>query len=253
MAPPKRVQKRWIPAAIAGAVALGGAIWGSSAKKKAAKKQREFALEQQRLANEYNSPKAQLERFKEANLNPNLIYGHGASSAGTYEKASEEGVGGEFQQIDLSQVGGAIGQVHDLTLKKAGMDKLEAETRKINQETDIGYGRWLVEKKALAQRQNDKDAVLSYDRAIKNMEMNTQAEYRTSHEGSGGVGHFKGQQEILTKKAALRKINAEITDINNRNKAIKELNKLLDSLPPGQAGSKALQIGLNIIITKFSK
>ena len=35
-------------------------------------------LEMWNLQNEYNSPSAQMERFKEAGLNPNLIYGPGS-------------------------------------------------------------------------------------------------------------------------------------------------------------------------------
>lgn len=54
-------------------------------------------LEMWNLANEYNSPKAQMRRFEEAGLNPNLVYGQGTpGNAGTiprYEAPRREAVG----------------------------------------------------------------------------------------------------------------------------------------------------------------
>lgn len=42
-------------------------------------KQNEFNLEMWNKQNEYNSPQAQMQRFAEAGLNPNLIYSHGSN------------------------------------------------------------------------------------------------------------------------------------------------------------------------------
>lgn len=94
----------WASAAIAGGASIGGTIIGASATQKANHDARNFALmaydlekedAQKRwlqetewnekmwhLANQYNSPMAQMERFKEAGLNPNLIYGQNNSSPG---------------------------------------------------------------------------------------------------------------------------------------------------------------------------
>ena len=144
-----------IPALIAGGLALGGAIYGAVSKAKQAKKQREFLAEQQRIANEYNAPKAQMDRFKQANLNPNLIYGSGQAAAGTYAETSSEGQGGQFQPVDLSQVGGSIGTIYDLRMKKAGMDKLEEETRKTHTETNIITQKWIIDKINYAKNQNN--------------------------------------------------------------------------------------------------
>lgn len=90
------------------------------------KKTRDFNLEMYRrqrydnladwnMQNEYNLPKNQIKRFKEAGLNPNLIYGNGAAAGGnaspppanqtkSYEhKAAEFNLGGIADAIMLGQ------------------------------------------------------------------------------------------------------------------------------------------------------
>ena len=77
-----------------GAMQIGGNIIQNRANRREARKQRKWNEEQwQReadyntkmfhLTNEYNSPLKQMERFKQAGLNPHLIYGKGSASAGT--------------------------------------------------------------------------------------------------------------------------------------------------------------------------
>jgi|SRR5690625_3834110 len=83
----------WIPIATAGASLLGG-ILGQKAQRKGQQKQRSHEMqlaqyqyqkdkEMWHMMNEYNSPKAQMERFAEAGLNPNLIYGQGTAGQAT--------------------------------------------------------------------------------------------------------------------------------------------------------------------------
>lgn len=43
-------------------------------------KQRQHALADWSMQNEYNSPQSQMQRLREAGLNPNLVYGHGADA-----------------------------------------------------------------------------------------------------------------------------------------------------------------------------
>lgn len=89
-----------LPSLISGGINLIGSALGN----KAGLKQQQLAndanmrlaqykyekdLEQWNRENDYNSPKSQMQRFADAGLNPNLIYGQGssgnASSAPTYE------------------------------------------------------------------------------------------------------------------------------------------------------------------------
>lgn len=88
-----------VAAITAGTSLLGGAI-GAGAQSSANKtnlaiakmnneynarmqsQQNAYNLDMWNKQNDYNSPAAQLQRYKDAGLNPNLIYGNGASSAG---------------------------------------------------------------------------------------------------------------------------------------------------------------------------
>jgi hypothetical protein len=45
--------------------------------------QNEYNLDMWKMQNEYNSPQAQMQRFQEAGLNPNLIYGQGSAGNAT--------------------------------------------------------------------------------------------------------------------------------------------------------------------------
>lgn len=82
--------------------------------------QRKDALADWQMQADYNSPHAQMERLKAAGLNPNLVYGNGAtaemgtpvrsSSTGSYSpKVSEQNLApnnpfGEFQNANLQQI-----------------------------------------------------------------------------------------------------------------------------------------------------
>lgn len=76
--------------ATAASTALGvgqgilGAFQNRANKRHAIKmmdKQREWALADWNMQNEYNSPRAQMQRLQEAGLNPNLVYGQGVQGA----------------------------------------------------------------------------------------------------------------------------------------------------------------------------
>lgn len=64
-------------AAISGGAGLIGSGLQYLFNKKLAEKQNEYNLNMWKLQAEYNSPQAQMERFRAAGLNPNLIYGQG--------------------------------------------------------------------------------------------------------------------------------------------------------------------------------
>lgn len=59
-------------------------------------------LQQWNLENEYNSPAAQMQRFADAGLNPNLIYGQNNYSASSPELKPATYDPGEYQPVDHS-------------------------------------------------------------------------------------------------------------------------------------------------------
>lgn len=64
---------------VQGAFTLGGLALQHKYNKELADIQNQYNLDMWNRQNEYNSPQAQMQRFQEAGLNPNLIYGQGTS------------------------------------------------------------------------------------------------------------------------------------------------------------------------------
>ena len=73
--------KELIPLAISGANAVSQMVTNNANRKFALEMyqmQRRDAINDRDTANQYNSPKEQMQRLREAGLNPNLVYGSGA-------------------------------------------------------------------------------------------------------------------------------------------------------------------------------
>lgn len=131
-----------IPAIIAGASALvsgiGGAIQGNKNRKAAQKIQREQAsANEQYLAqqNEYNSPASQMQRFQDARLNPNLIYGQGnpgnQSAPLEYPSRREE-----YQNLgDIAPQ--ALQAFNQTTMTQAQVQAVNANTLKANAQQSL--------------------------------------------------------------------------------------------------------------------
>lgn len=58
--------------------------------KKLMEKQNQMNIDMWNLQNEYNSPIAQMQRYQDAGLNPNLLYGNGQSSSGNATSSPEQ-------------------------------------------------------------------------------------------------------------------------------------------------------------------
>lgn len=99
-------------------------------------------LEQWHRQNAYNSPESQMDRYKKAGLNPNLIYGQGtpgnATSSPDYKAPTEKYEYAPFQmpQMDLSQL---IQQYQDVRLKSAQVDNVKAHTENVAADTAIKF------------------------------------------------------------------------------------------------------------------
>ena len=90
-------------------------------------KQRADALADYQMQNEYNAPKQQMIRFKEAGLNPNLIYGQ-MSNSPIVRSSSPQSYNPTPPQIDLAQPAGlAINTYYDTQLKTAQIDLVKAQ------------------------------------------------------------------------------------------------------------------------------
>lgn len=99
-------------------------------------------LEQWHRQNQYNSPQAQMQRYKEAGLNPNLIYGQGtpgnASSSPSYNAPNEKYEYSPFQmpQVDI---GSMMQQYQDIRLKDAQIDNVKSHTENVAADTAVKF------------------------------------------------------------------------------------------------------------------
>lgn len=70
--------------AVSGGFGLLGSYLSYKYNQRLAEQQNQYNLDMWRLQNEYNSPQAQMKRFEEAGLNPNLIYSQGNAGNATH-------------------------------------------------------------------------------------------------------------------------------------------------------------------------
>lgn len=97
-------------------------------------KQRADALADWKMQNEYNSPSAQMARFKEAGLNPNLIYGQ-MSNSPVVRTSSPQSYNPTAPQIDLGRTAGmALDSYYDTQLKTAQIDNVKAQAEGLRQD-----------------------------------------------------------------------------------------------------------------------
>lgn len=89
--------------------------------------QRKDAMEDWMMQQEYNSPKNQMARFKEAGLNPNLIYGQ--TNEAPAVRSSEYHVSNREQpKWQTPDVASGIMSYQDITTKQAQTDNIKAMT-----------------------------------------------------------------------------------------------------------------------------
>lgn len=107
-----------------------------------AKYQADRNLDLWNLNNAYNTPSAQMERYKEAGLNPHLIYGNGSSSAGNSSSPAQGYEAPKLQapHYDYSGIGSSISTSAQMALNglatAATINKTNAETEAIHQNVE---------------------------------------------------------------------------------------------------------------------
>lgn len=160
--------------AIGAGLSAGQGILGSIMGFRQQKIANRYNLEMWNRQNEYNHPKAQMQRLKEAGLNPNLIYGQGsggatgqASGAPTFEKLNEQA----YTPIDMPNTIGALQSFTDWDLKKQQSAKIQAETNATKASTLLSIAKTAFQgyqnKKARAEEPYFSEmAKTSYDSAV---------------------------------------------------------------------------------------
>lgn len=90
-------------------------------------------LEMWNRSNEYNAPGAQMDRLRQAGLNPNLVYGSGAvgNSSGQLPKYSAPTA--DFSRVPPIGMGipAMLGMFQDFTMKNAQIDNVRAQSESL--------------------------------------------------------------------------------------------------------------------------
>lgn len=92
-------------------------------------RQREDALADYTRQNDYNSPRAQMARLKEAGLNPNLVYGHGNATqpSASVRPSSAPQWNPKTPDIDLGAVGSSMFNYLSAKKSQAEIDNLQKQ------------------------------------------------------------------------------------------------------------------------------
>lgn len=93
-------------------------------------RQRNDALKDWQMQADYNSPKAQMQRLKDAGLNANLVYGHGADAQMSTPVRSSSAAPANFvaPKFDLGgAASGAIETYLNATMQRAQMDNIQKQ------------------------------------------------------------------------------------------------------------------------------
>lgn len=132
-----------IPSVINGISSIWGQQTGAqqtrdvnAANMKLAEYQYNKELEMWNRQNEYNSPKAQMSRFSEAGLNPNLIYGQGTAGNATQIPRYQAPQMQRAPQVDyLGMITSVLGTYLDFKQRDAQIDLQREQRNKVIQET----------------------------------------------------------------------------------------------------------------------
>lgn len=241
--------KGLMPSAITGVSSLlGGAINAGSQlgtnssqlsyAKEMYEKQRADALADWKMQNEYNSPSAQMTRFKEAGLNPNLIYGQ-MSNSPVVRTSSPQSYSPTAPQIDITRpVGMAIDQYYDTKLKSAQIDNLKEQNVLLKQDSLIkmyeGISKNLQNQKSEFEVKNQKDLLTTtldamkanIKQTIQSTSLSKEQENKIQQE----VKNLATEGNIKKFEELIRKYESEHLDMNQVLKIVGGVSGLIPGL-----------------------
>lgn len=137
------------------------------------------------LQNEYNTPRNQMQRFSEAGLNPNLMYGQSsAGNATDAPKAHVPSVQNTLGNVELPNVIGILNQYNDHLLKKQQLKNMEKEYGWIDYARSATYG--LTEAKRQGQ---------DYQNWVKDQTRHGEVKDAANR---FNINHQRSQQETMT-------------------------------------------------------
>ena len=140
-----------VGAGISGAVQGGNAIsQGKLNRKNRAWQEKMYARQRQdvisdwNMQNEYNSPEAQMRRYKEAGLNPNLVYGQSNESP-QVKSASVDNPNTAPVRVDPSFIGEGINQYMNVMQAKQNLANMEKQHEVMQSVIELNKNKALTE------------------------------------------------------------------------------------------------------------
>jgi len=219
-------------------------------------------LEMWNRQNSYNSPQAQMERYKNAGLNPNLIYGTGTASAGNASTLPRYSAPSQSYHYEAPNVMPTIGAYLDTKAKNAQIQSINEDitTKRLNNQiltaTILDQ---ITHKKQVARGEIFKADTGFYQSQIKNWEANNAQGFYTTRtnqemEKSNFIARMLEQQLKNSVMAntlqgkTLERYSADIagTNLSNEFKSIQ--NKWY-----GNAGIKGLNDVLPMLKFMFGR
>lgn len=240
-----------IAAAITGGAALAGGLANSFSQANLNKKNRRWSEQMYQrqyadnlafwaMQNEYNSPQAQMRRFQEAGLNPNLIYGQGNSgNAGAVQTPDIQGTDQRSPEWGNAFQGPAdgIASFYDTQIKQATVDNLKEQNTVIRQDAYLKEAQTLstiagtdATKFDLSQRQRLAD--ISAQAAAENLrQTKVSTDLAINRDAREALRTTSDLAEAAERMMSIRlgraKTQAEISHIKQQNAQIKEQISLM--------------------------
>jgi len=218
-------------------------------------KSNEYNRQQWEDQNLYNSPTSQMERYKEAGLNPNLIYGTGTTSAGntslpsTSQTAKYQAPRQEYN-YKPNNIGAVLGQYQDTRMKSAQIDNIKEQTQTQTLENALRSGRiesQLTEAKNKARMSGDMADLkhlenmerawraysgITMQKALAELAQSQASVTRTQQQNTIGEWHSKLAEQGMspTDNLFLRQL------VNKGSKGYEAIGNMFKSITPSNTG-----------------
>ncbi|MCT3639125.1 hypothetical protein HZR07_00715 [Elizabethkingia anophelis] len=211
---------------------VGGMIEGAmnnSSNKKIARENREFSLEMWNRNNEYNTPLAQMQRLKEAGLNPNLMYGQGTTGNSS---APAKADGANPTQYKLNFLEAA--QLHQqqklneqsIQLQKSQTELNHAQAQKVNAETANTHANTLNTQETMQFNRESRPKILEkYDLDNAGIKLSNENLNKINAKIEADINQIKANTQLTARqadvaKASLGKIAIEVENAVKQGRSI---------------------------------
>jgi hypothetical protein len=189
-------------------------------------KQRADSLADWDRNNQYNSPAQQMNRLRQAGLNPNLVYGKGADNTATMARASNSQMGNAIApRLDSIGMGGMLARYIQLKQIKTQTDNVEANTSTAKMEAVLKGAQTaqLAASTATSQFELDKSKALM-DTQVKQAQLNNELTQSniTNLQQQTTINLNRDEREQLSNSANVQKTLQEIVTEKLKQAQIKQ-------------------------------